>query len=67
MNEHDIRSLFPAGMKVRIINAVFEAHRSRYCNRVGTVTRAVKSKNLVWIEFPNGEQYGARPENIEPA
>ena len=42
-------------------------HRERYCGRTGVVVKAVKSRNTVWIEFPDGDRYGAYPENVRPA
>ena len=54
-------------MRVKLINVAIERHREHYCGRIGIVDKAVKSTNTVWIEFPDGDRYGAYPENIRPA
>ena len=48
----DIRDQFPKGMRVTLVNVA---------------VKAVKSTNTVWIEFPDGDRYGAYPENVRPA
>lgn len=63
----DIREQFPKGMRVTLVNVAIERHREIYCGRTGTVVKAVKSKNLVHIEFPDGDRYAAFPENVRPA
>ena len=67
MKEPDIRDQFPKGMRVKLINVAIERHREHYCGRIGIVSKAVKSTNTVWIEFPDGDSYGAYPENVRPA
>lgn len=67
MSKQDIRDQFPVGMQVRLVNVSIELHRAQYCGRIGRVVRAVRSKHTVWIEFPDGDRYGAYPENILPA
>ena len=67
MSKQDIRDQFPVGMQVRLVNVSIERHREHFCGRTGRVVRAVKSKNTVWIKFPEGDTYGAYPENILPA
>ena len=49
------------------VRDAIERHRERYCGRTGVVVKAVKSTNTVWIEFPDGDRYGAYPENVRPA
>lgn len=67
MKKTDIRDQFPKGMRVTLVNVAIERHRERYCGRTGVVVKAVKSTNTVWIEFPDGDRYGAYPENVRPA
>lgn len=66
MKDNDIREQFPKGMRVKLINVSIERHRESYCGRIGVVTKAVKSTNTVWILFPDGDRYGAYPENLRP-
>ena len=66
MKKPDIRDQFPRGMHVTLINVAIERHRDHYCGRTGVVVKAVKSTNTVWIEFPEGDRYGAYPENVRP-
>ncbi len=63
MKKPDIRDQFPRGMRVTLVNVAIE----RYCGRTGVVVKAVKSRNTVWIEFPDGDRYSAYPENVRPA
>lgn len=67
MKKPDIRNQFPKGMCVKLINVAIEHHREHYCGRIGIVAKTVKSTNTVWIEFPDGDRYGAYPENVRPA
>ncbi len=67
MKATDISDQFPKGMQVRLNNVSIERHRERYCGRVGHVLKAVKSRNVVCIEFPDGDRYDAYPQNVEPA
>jgi len=67
MKKTDIRDQFPKGMKVKLINVSIDRHRERYCGRTGIVSKAVKSTNTVWIKFPDGDRYGAYPENVQLA
>ena len=64
MKKPDIRDQFPRGMRCTLVNVAIERHRERYCGRTGVVVKAVKSRNTVWIEFPDGDRYGAYPENV---
>ena len=59
MKKTDIRDQFPKGMRVTLVNVAIERHRERYGGRTGVVVKAVKSTNTVWIEFPDGDRYGA--------
>ncbi len=67
MKTTDIRDQFPKGMRVRLINVSIERHREHYCGRVGHVAMAVKSRNVIRIEFSDGDRYDAYPQNVEPA
>ncbi len=52
---------FKAGDIVQLTERVWH---KRYVGSVGKVSKVVKCRDMVEVEFPGGGSYGARPENL---
>jgi ribosomal protein L21E len=57
-----MKMYFEPGERVRLSDRVFHPN---FRGLTGTVKRTVKTRQIVEVLLDNGEEYGARPENLE--